>query len=168
MDPHDDSYQDIRLWLGLKRHEQPPPGYFERLPDRVLARIQRTSATPNRSWIESVLDHFELRPAAVGLFGIAAGSLYVFGLAFSNPSLATATSAHPASLTPDPWSIPPRAATWREPLPAAVARLGPQSSVTPVLDAPRPFSPLSLPPGALLSPQDPIQRAAYSYSVWAR
>ena len=32
--------------IALKRYEQPPPGYFHLLPDRIIHRIERAKANP--------------------------------------------------------------------------------------------------------------------------
>ena len=40
MDPDRQSFEALRRLLALKRHEQPPPGYYEHLRDRVLDRLQ--------------------------------------------------------------------------------------------------------------------------------
>jgi len=56
--------------MALKRHELPPPGYFNRLPDQIAARLQRGEGKP-RFW-ENFLAQFTFRPAFAYGFALAA------------------------------------------------------------------------------------------------
>jgi hypothetical protein len=163
MDPHDDNLCEVHRWLGLKRHEQPPPGYFERLPDRVLNRIQALPPASRATWLDFLLGRSQLRPAAFGLFTLAVGGLYYFGLTFSDRWIAASASEPPHALAPDPWSITPRVAAWSMPTAPAFARFAAPSSVAPVLDTPQPYA-FAVPASASL----PSRVQPVSYSVWAR
>jgi hypothetical protein len=68
-------FRQLRLLLALKRHEQPPPGYFDFLPSQVqnalrAAEVQQVSREPN-GWVRRLqlrLETLQARPAfAVGL-----------------------------------------------------------------------------------------------------
>jgi len=77
----------------LKRYEQPPPGYFERLPGQVLARIKagetgEPAALIDRlfgeaAWWQRLRFMLEARPAFAGAFGAAVCALLISGIVHS-------------------------------------------------------------------------------------
>ncbi len=72
--PDHDSLEKL---LRLKRHEQPPPRYFNEFSGRVLSRIERGEA--RLSWWERF--GFDLRPALAAGAGLVACGLIVYGVA---------------------------------------------------------------------------------------
>ena len=71
MNPDPENFENLRKLLALKRHEQPPPGYFNRLPDTILSRI-KAGDQPSESFWERLLPRVILRPAFAYGFGLAA------------------------------------------------------------------------------------------------
>ncbi len=47
---HPDEFEKLRKLMALKRHEEPPPGYFDRLPGEIRARIAHVNAHPAPFW----------------------------------------------------------------------------------------------------------------------
>lgn len=54
-----DDFEALRRLLALKRHEKPPPGYFEDFSARVMARIEAEEQMRARSWLEQLRDLFQ-------------------------------------------------------------------------------------------------------------
>jgi hypothetical protein len=72
-----DNFDSLEQLLRLKRHEQPPPRYFNEFSGRVLSRIERGEA--RLSWWERF--GFDLRPALAAGAGLVACGLIVYGVA---------------------------------------------------------------------------------------
>lgn len=79
----------LRRLLALKRHEVPPPRFFEDLPQQIRARIERENRRrPSLgSWWRRLSLEWDLKPALAGAVLIAAGGIFFFGL---NPDEPTA------------------------------------------------------------------------------
>ena len=73
MNENSENFEALHKLLALKRHETPPPGYFDRLPGQILSRLQEPEPEP--SFLTRLLASFILRPAfaySMGLFFCAA------------------------------------------------------------------------------------------------
>src|SRR5580658_821835 len=112
MSENEQDFEALRRLLALKRHEVPPPGYFENFSDHVMARIQSGETTREIPWLLRILQAFEAKPAysvslastmcMLLLFGImtveqnpGVGAAYSTGSAFADDAstpLATVTS----------------------------------------------------------------------------
>ena len=78
--------------LALKRHEQPPPGYFQNFPGQVISRIRagERAADPNIlqlmliewPWLQRLWTGLETKPALTGLLGAAACALLLVGMLY--------------------------------------------------------------------------------------
>ncbi len=69
-----ENFDELRKLMALKRHETPPPGYFYRLPETIIARLERGEG--KFSFWERFSADFTLRPAFAYAFVLAAcGSL---------------------------------------------------------------------------------------------
>jgi hypothetical protein len=103
-----ENFESLRRLLALKRHEQPPPGYFNDFSSQVVARIKagehRESAAgierlfAEAPWLQRILAAFETKPILAGAFGAAVCALLLSGIVF-------------AEFHPEPAPVPALAAT---------------------------------------------------------
>ena len=77
--PHNpNEFESLQRLLALKRHEEPPPGYFDRLPGEVRARIAQAQANPE-PWWRRWLAEWDLSPALATSYAVAAVTLVLGG-----------------------------------------------------------------------------------------
>jgi len=79
MNPEQENFEDLVRLIALKRHEQPPPGYFNTLPSKIQNRIERELQTP-RSSIFSRLFSDRIKPALAYSFVLTVCALMAFGV----------------------------------------------------------------------------------------
>jgi hypothetical protein len=72
-----EDFDSLQKLLRLKRHEQPPPRYFNEFSGRVIDRIARGDT--RLSWWERF--GFDLRPALAAGAGMVACGLIIYGVA---------------------------------------------------------------------------------------
>jgi len=98
MNPDSENFDSLRQLLALKRHEVPPPGYFNRLPRDIMARIKAgdigDELGANPSWFQRFLSVFDIKPVFAGAFGTAVCAFLVSGVISSEhtPAFAADTS----------------------------------------------------------------------------
>lgn len=93
MNPESESFQDLRRLLTLKRHEQPPPGYFVHFSAQVIGRIEAGRLRDESEFFELVLGRIpwlkrawttlETKPIYAGAFGMAVCGILVSGVIYS-------------------------------------------------------------------------------------
>jgi hypothetical protein len=95
MSENENNFEALRHLLALKRHEVPPPGYFENFSDGVLARIHASDAVRELPWLLRVLQAFESRPAFPVAFASTLCFLLLFGIVSveQNPEMASGQPA---------------------------------------------------------------------------
>ncbi len=155
MDPADDNFESLTKLMALKRYEEPPPGYFDRLPSRILGRIVREEEEPT-DWLRSLFGRFEFRPALAGAFGFTLGAFYLIGVGYSGRVAPKPTD--PAWIAHERMASEVRNPIVWTPVtrPVAIYRSG-SSSMTPVLHTV---------PAARLPADDRIERV--NYTPWPR
>jgi hypothetical protein len=119
MNENENNFESLRRLLVLKRHETPPPGYFNYFSSQVLQRIRAgdpgTSANwveelfGQAPWLEKLLQVFNVKPVFAGSFAGALCLLLFLGIIYADRSdltsqpvlqaATTATSLTTASLT---------------------------------------------------------------------
>lgn len=80
-EPAEKDFEKLRKLLALKRHEQPPPGYFDRLPGRIMARIEALEAEKKHPWWERWFARPLSHPAVGWAYASLAVALVVGGIA---------------------------------------------------------------------------------------
>lgn len=97
--PPDEANQRLLRLLALKRHELPPPGFFDRLPDRVLVSIRSSTVISEESvpWWTRFWKSLVHEPMVTGSYAVLGiGALFfgvsVFQMALDQESPAFATT----------------------------------------------------------------------------
>ncbi len=107
-----EEFERLRRLLALKRHEQPPPGYLEHLPDRILARLKKEDIRRESGWWQWFVDRFETKPALVCAYGFVVSSLLILGFRVSQsmqnePLAETGAQTGWLAASPDPLTVMP-------------------------------------------------------------
>ena len=93
MNREQEDIQGLRRLLALKRHEQPPRGYFDRFSGQVIARIRAGERAPDSfwerfafeaNWLQQIWAAFETKPLLAGAFGATICALITTGFVFSD------------------------------------------------------------------------------------
>jgi hypothetical protein len=113
MNSEQEDFEKLRRLLTLKRHEQPPPGYFHDFSRQVISRIKTEEQTAPDSFLERLIGHgpwfqrlwngFEAKPILAGAFGVGVCGLLVAGLVSSermdsNPGVFSPDSNTPQTI----------------------------------------------------------------------
>jgi hypothetical protein len=92
------NFEDLRKLLALKKHEQPPPGYFNRLPGKILARIEASEFATQSTWWDWLVARFDARPILACAYGFTISGLLLMGFRLSqalqhDPDAETSTAS---------------------------------------------------------------------------
>jgi hypothetical protein len=91
MSPENESFNDLRRLLALKRHEVPPPGYFNGFSGQVISRI-RAGDRPESSfrerlwespWLQQLWGMVEAKPILGGVFAAGVSALLLASMILS-------------------------------------------------------------------------------------
>jgi hypothetical protein len=103
MNPESEDFDALRRLLALKRYEQPPPGYFNRFPRDVMARIKAGehggAIGLESSWLQRLLSVFDVKPVFAGAFGTVVCAFVISGVISSERAPAVGAEA-PSSASP--------------------------------------------------------------------
>lgn len=83
MNSSPDDFKDLRRLLALKKHEEPPPGYFSYLPDKIVIRIERGDLSEHSTWWEWLVAKYDAQPVLAGAYAFAISGLMLLGLKVS-------------------------------------------------------------------------------------
>src|SRR5215471_8421894 len=110
MKENEQQFDDLQRLLKLKRHEVPPPGYFNRFSGDVISRIRAderhasgelaSRLEASAPWLVKLLRIFEAKPGIVGGFATSLCVLLLLGVVFAEYS---DTASKPSlAITPTP------------------------------------------------------------------
>lgn len=94
-----DSPRRLLQLLAIKRHEQPPPGYFHSFSDKVIARIEMEELTEYSSWWSWLINQFDAKPVVACLYGAVVSGLLLAGFKLSE-EFERGIAAEPAVASP--------------------------------------------------------------------
>ena len=80
MNPQPEDFERLQKLLALKRHEQPPPGYFEKLSSRIADQIAHEKELQLLPWWRRFALNFEFKPAFVCAAGVVLCGLFSAGV----------------------------------------------------------------------------------------
>ncbi|MSU62594.1 MAG: hypothetical protein EXS31_09380 [Pedosphaera sp.] len=103
-------FQDLRQLLAAKRHEQPPPGYFDHFADRVISRLEADETCEASGWWNWLMQLLEAHPLVTSVAGVVMSAALLTTVQFSDTlelspaprSLSTSFSLSGASIKTQP------------------------------------------------------------------
>jgi hypothetical protein len=109
MNQDTENFEQLRRLLAIKRHEQPPPGYFNHFSQEVIARIKVSEKGKRGNiverllweapWLQRVWAAFEAKPILAGVFGVAMCGLLITGVVYSDKVDPSAIALVPGAVT---------------------------------------------------------------------
>jgi hypothetical protein len=137
MNPETEEFVELRRLLILKRHEVPPPGYFNNFSGQVIARIHDGESgtaeirlSLGGDWFQRLWSALEARPAFAGVCAIGLCTVLVSGFISSDD---TSVGAGAAMVAMEATSVP-----FGSPQPDHSAFVIPASSFSSTLGVVRP------------------------------
>src|SRR6266850_7387196 len=110
MYPDSQDFEQLRRVLALKRHEQPPPGYFHNFSREVIARIRAGDRAESSNvlarlfwdapWLQRLWAALETKPVIAGAVGVACCAVLLVSIASfdGNADPNTAQSVAPQAM----------------------------------------------------------------------
>ncbi len=75
-----DPSRDLLQLLSLKRHEMPPPGFFKRLPNRILVNIRAGCEVSDLTWWNRLWEFLVREPIAASSYAALAMGTALFAV----------------------------------------------------------------------------------------
>ncbi|MEW6155908.1 MAG: hypothetical protein AB1813_00650 [Verrucomicrobiota bacterium] len=98
----DHDFKDLQVLLSLKGRETPPPGYFNRFSQNVIARLERDDAVEYSSWWTSLVRQFDAKPILVCAYSCVVSGLLLLGFKISHVFAAETASLPTIG---NPWGL---------------------------------------------------------------
>jgi hypothetical protein len=168
MSQESENFEPLRRLLALKRHEQPPPGYFNDFSRQVILRIKAGERGEQANlierllaeapWIQRLWQALEARPILAGACGVAVCGLMLTGVLYSDTSdIPQVVLVPPAGAVSAPGMMTSLSPS-DQPLMGG-ASLVPEPAMT------RPVLPVAMPQESILGDitKLPVERASFSF-----
>ena len=141
MNTEPENFDSLQKLLALKRHEQPPPRYFNDFSEKIIARL-RTDHRPGwAAWFQRLGFGYDPKPAIVCALGVIVCGLLLAGIItatqLSPSALASGKSGRDGNVSAYPGATAMAAGTTSRPI------LRPEEipgSTTPVMTTSSPFN----------------------------
>jgi len=111
MNTQGNEFELVRKCLALKRHEKPPPGYFDNFSHSVMARINSEGADAESHWILTLWNGLLRRPILAGAAGAGLFGLLLFCMVSSSGNMQPGAGAPPELTAGLPQAAPNDAAS---------------------------------------------------------
>ena len=105
MNLNEENFDSLRKLLALKRHEQPPPGYFNDLPGRISARL---ATEPSEPFWKNLFPRLQWQTALGYSFSVAIFAVLFFT---AHTSLKTSSEIEPVLGGNQPVGVAPAVPT---------------------------------------------------------
>jgi hypothetical protein len=138
MNESNKNFDELKRLLKLKRHEVPPPGYFQNFSGEVIGRIRAGEAGGSQSfmdrlngqapWLVSLLHIFETKPGVIGGFATSLCLVLLIGVV-----LADRPDSMPTSVLATPEATPEATPALASGVPAVTDNSGIAVSTNPVI-----------------------------------
>ena len=110
MNPDSQDFEQLRRLLAVKRHEEPPPGYYNRFSRDVMARIkagERGEDSRAGNWIQRLWAALEAKPIFAGAFCASVCAVLSSGILSAEESGAAAGGTATGAMGGDNGFVPP-------------------------------------------------------------
>jgi hypothetical protein len=133
MNQSPDNFDALQKLLAVKRHESPPPGYFNRFAGRVMAQLEAEGGMQSPSWWQRWWEALSSPPVLALSYGAVIVGLVMLGTGLLQ-SLEWEPDPGESWRAPDSLSVAAVATPLAEgPISPAIDPVGPASSFSPVL-----------------------------------
>jgi hypothetical protein len=141
MNSSPEDFKDLRRLIALKRHEVPPPGYFNYLPDKIQLRIERGDLSEHSTWWEWLVRKLDAQPVLAGAYAFAISGLMLLGFKVSQDLQYEASADGLLLNTLDPNAVQPSPILQKHfANPAPLLYFTEFTSTEPVLEEPAPVA----------------------------
>ena len=104
MENENENFDQLKKLLALKKHELPPPGYFNKLPGNVISRIRAEKSrevsavaklNAEAPWLLRLWQALDSKPLFAGAVGAAACALVLAGIFYAESPTSNTRAANP-------------------------------------------------------------------------